>query len=299
LDLLPGRYQEPLPMFDIEVSKEGSDELQMVRHVSSNPGQGYVIRVSNRSNRHVACSVTVDGENALLRDGSLIVAPHDSRELPGFLVAKNFVGREYVKEYRNFVFGKPQVVESNSLSTAGGAAPSEAEYVSYGTVICDVYDAVLDEEVDSDQDLRGQNTYFRGAGKDGSYDQRKVPEGKKKHMLYSSVTVQGSAHRISNSTRGRWWVRGTRKIKTLEVRYREVQSLMLLGVDPRDLGLMMCKDEDMDGIKKEEDVKKEDEKDFKDFKDKKLTVEVCDLTEESCPSWSVNAAAPTAEPVDP
>ena len=57
-----------------------------------------MIRVTNSSRRHIACAVTVDGENALLKDGSLIVAPNDARELQGYLVSKNFVGKEYVKE---------------------------------------------------------------------------------------------------------------------------------------------------------------------------------------------------------
>lgn len=73
-----------------------------------------MIRVTNSSRRHIACAVTVDGENALLKDGSLIVAPNDARELQGYLVSKNFVGKEYVKEYRDFIFGTPKVIESQS-----------------------------------------------------------------------------------------------------------------------------------------------------------------------------------------
>merc|ERR1719401_2330559 len=111
-------------MFDIQVADEppprGAGEKRpacpaerVVPHICALPGEGYVVRVTNASGRHIACSVTIDGENALLRDGSLIVAPRDSRELPGFLVSKNFVGREYVKEYRDFRFGKPRVVEKS------------------------------------------------------------------------------------------------------------------------------------------------------------------------------------------
>merc|ERR1712032_962775 len=90
------------------------------------------------------------------------------------------------------------------------------------------------------------------------------PRGRKKHFLYSSVTVQGSRSSMANSTRGRWWVRGTRKLETLEVRYREAHSLMLLGVNPKALGVARCKEEDDDAagaMKKEDDEEKKEEED--------------------------------------
>jgi len=133
----------------------------------------------------------------------------------------------------------------------------------------------LDEEVDSDQELHGQTTHYRGAGLNGSDDPRLVPEGKKKHFLYSSVTVQGPRSSIANSTRGRWWIRGSRKIRTLEVRHREAHTLMLLGVDPRALGLAHCKQEE--GSVKEEKLKKEE---LEEKFGKPGTLEVCDLTAE-------------------
>jgi len=299
-----------VPMFDIQVESceaEGGEEI--VPHVCARPGEAYVIRVTNASRRHIACAVTVDGENALLKDGSLIVAPSDTRELPGFLISKNFVGKEYVKEYRSFCFGKPKVVEG------GQSNPSveEQPYTTYGRILCQVFEAVLDEEVDSDQELRGQTTFYRGAGLNGSFEDRLVPEGKKKHFLYSSVTVQGPRAAISNSTRGRWWVRGTTRLRTLEVRYREAHSLMLLGVDPKVLGLAHCKDED--GVKSEGALaKKEEDLDAK--LDKKPggadsgMVEVCDLTgaddddvssgvgSSKTPIWSVAKISAQAPPVD-
>jgi len=326
LDLLPGRRQDPLPTFDIEVEED--DEKRLARHVLAKPGQGYVIRVSNLSSAHVACSVTVDGENALLRDGSLIVAPKESRELPGFLVSKNFIGREYVKEYRDFIFGKPQVIEENtaSSSTTNKEPPKTAEYLRYGLVCCEVFEAVLDEEVDSDKELTGQTTHFRGKGLHGDFD-RKVPEGKKKHLLYSSVTVQGSRSSIANSTRGRWWVRGTRLLRTLEVRYREAHSLMLLGISPVQLNLpirvpagagagrkgdvKLEKLKSKAELKKDEDdMAKKEEADNDEDDDGGLPsalncapgfVHVCDLTEAASSdgaSWSVQAAPPRAAPVD-
>lgn len=303
LELCKERHGAAEAMFDIQVEDGGE---RVVPHVCARLGEGYVIRVTNASRRHTACAVTVDGENALLRDGSLIVAPSDSRELPGFLVSKNFVGKEYVKEYRDFRFGKPKVVESDS--SAIGAGAEEQPYTAYGQILCQVFEAVLDEEVDSDQELRGQTTFYRGAGLHGSFDDRLVPEGKKKHFLYSSVTVQGPRSAISNSTRGRWWVRGPRHIATLEVRYREAHSLMLLGVDARALGLARCKDEAGEAAGAGLRAKKEEEKE--DKLDKKGgpggVVELCDLTAEAADGpdrgddarWTVVARPRLVEPVD-
>jgi len=304
LELLAGRRQSALPMYDIMVEEAGAQRV--VPHVCANLEDGYAIRVRNDSERHIACAVTVDGENALLRDGSLIVAPHDSRELPGFLVSKNFVGKEYVKEYRDFIFGKPKVVEGSAAVEA-----EEAPYTVYGSIVCEVFEAVLDEEVDSDQELRGQTTFYRGAGLHGSFDERLVPEGKKKHFLYSSVTVQGRRSSIANSTRGRWWVRGTQKLGRLEVRYREAHSLMLLGVDPKLLGLGRCKEESSGSVKKEQEQKlgtKEEE--WEDGKAEPAAegpgagsglVEVCDLTCEDVPAeraaWTLRSSE--AAEVDP
>lgn len=303
LQVLPGRHQEALATHNIVVD-DGDEGKRAVPHVCSRAGEAYVIRVSNNSRRHVACSIAVDGENALLKDGSLIVAPGDARELPGFLVSKNFVGKEYIKEYRDFVFGKPTVVEA----PARGQEPAEDElaYKTYGGITCDVFEAVLDEELDSDQELRGQTTFYRGAGLNGSFDKRRVPEGKKKHFLYSAVTEQGARSSISNSTRGRWWVRGQRKLRTLEVRYRESHSLMLLGVDAKALGIKHCKDEDL----KKEEVKDElDSFKKEEIEDKKPDgpadpglVEMCDLTEEGAEGgagvWTVGRRPEQAPPVD-
>ena len=88
MDIIPGRDMDPWPVFVIETEDESAS------YVVARPGEEYLIRVSNHSRSHVACAVSVDGENALLKDGSLIVAPGDCRELPGFLVSKNFVGKE-------------------------------------------------------------------------------------------------------------------------------------------------------------------------------------------------------------
>lgn len=282
-------------MFDILVEDGDEAGERAVPHVCARLGEGYVIRVTNASPRHIACAVSVDGENALLRDGSLIVAPHDSRELPGFLVSKNFVGREYIKEYRDFRFGKPKVVEGTVEPVA-----EEQPYVTYGRVLCEVFEAVLDEEVDSDQELRGQTTFYRGAGLHGSFDERLVPEGKKKHFLYSSVTVQGPRSSISNSTRGRWWVRGTQRLRTLEVRYREAHSLMILGVDPKALGLARCKQEEAGGAAKDEKAKKEEDWDEKLDKSLDLdAVAICDLTVDGDePMWIAVEREERAEPVE-
>lgn len=303
LELLPGRNDSPWRMFALPVDDDeggaqgGAAAPRIVSHVCSRPGQGYVIRVTNESRRHIACAVTVDGANTLLRDGSLIVAPHDSRELQGFLVSKNFIGEQYVKEYRNFLFGKPRVVDDEaSVAAAGGSTDQVTHYKTYGRVCCEIFDAVLDEEVDSDQELRGQTTHYRGAGHNGSYDEKLVPEGKKAHFMFSAVTVQGGQSALSNSTRGRWWIRGPRLIDTLEVRYKEAHSLMLLGVSPKALGIPRCKQEDGGQKKEEKDEKSEDE----DTKDS-LQIDVCDLTEDSeraTPQWSTREKDPLAQPVD-
>merc|ERR1712048_1271191 len=98
-----------------------------------------------------------------------------------------------------------------------------------------------------------------------------------------------------------------------EIRYREAHSLMLQGVDPRDLGLVSrCKDENRDNdrklLKKEED----DDSDGKEEKEEKMEedehiklpntglVDVCDLTagDDECGTWTTLEAAPRAEPVD-
>jgi len=306
VEILKGRHEDAVPMYDILVDVPGTEGSEsVVPHVCARPGESYVIRVANASRRHVACAVTVDGENALLRDGSLIVAPGDTRELPGFLISKNFVGKEYVKEYRSFCFGKPKVVEGGSSNPAAEEQP----YTTYGRIVCEVFEAVLDEEVDSDQELRGQTTFYRGAGLNGSFEDRLVPEGKKKHFLYSSVTVQGPRAAISNSTRGRWWVRGSTRLRTLEVRYREAHSLMILGVDAKALGISACKEEE--GVKSEfgRGAKKEEE-DLDAKLDKKPGgedsgfVEVCDLTgagdddDDNVGAWSVAKSSAQAAPVD-
>eukprot|EP00928_Gymnodinium_smaydae_P038236 TRINITY_DN26414_c0_g1_i1.p1 TRINITY_DN26414_c0_g1~~TRINITY_DN26414_c0_g1_i1.p1 ORF type:complete len:391 (+),score=98.00 TRINITY_DN26414_c0_g1_i1:86-1174(+) len=321
LEVLRGRHQEALPMHHIAVAGETEDsDPIVVPHVCAVAGEGYALRVANRSRRHVACAVYVDGETTLLRDGSLIVAPGDYRELPGYLVSKNFVGREYVKEYRDFRFGKPKVVEGSSGTTAGGSSGSGAQqhYASYGAITCDVYEAVVDEEVSEQTELRGQTTFYRGAGLHGSNEEREIEEGKKSHLLYSSVTVQGPRSSISNSTAGRWWVRGTRKLASLEVRYREAHSLMLLGVNPRELGIVMPKAEGDDdrgkfGMKALKDEWTKDEKEEEDeekFGDSRRfgarhpdgLVQSCDLTMDSDEDeerrWTLERAAPRAEPVD-
>lgn len=278
------------PSFDIVVD-EGVERA--VPHVCAQPGEAYIIRVTNSSRRHIACSVTVDGENALLKDGNLIVAPDDKRELQGYLISKRFVGKEYIKEYRDFMFGKPKIVETDK------ASESTIPYTLYGRILCEVYEAVLDEEVDSDQELRGQTTHFRGAGLNGSFDDRLVPEGKKKHFIYSSVTVQGARSAISNSTRGRWWIRGPRKLRTLEVRYREPHALMLLGVDPKALGISSSQ------VKADADVKEEKKEEDDDEKPKlgeDGKIDTCDLTVDDdngeSGRWTVEDAGPKAAPVD-
>lgn len=316
-----------MPMFDMSIEEErsgsngegGSQDAStaatakhLIPHICANIGGGDAIRVTNATRRHIACSVAVDGENALLRDGSLIVAPMDSRTLPGFLVSKNFVGKEYVKEYRDFKFGKPKVIESSATGSTAPPAEEQA-YTSYGRITCEVFEAVLDEEIDSDQELRGQTSFYRGAGLHGSFEDRLVPEGKKKHFLYSSVTVQGARSSIANSTRGRWWVRGQQQLSMLEVRYREAHSLMLLGVDPKALGLARCKEEDSketgDGL-----AKKEEKDDLLAEKLDKLPggqdagfVDMCDLTaggdeeagaETTDAVWSVVPAPSKVEAVD-
>eukprot|EP00440_Ansanella_granifera_P066668 gb/GFBE01072301.1/.p1 GENE.gb/GFBE01072301.1/~~gb/GFBE01072301.1/.p1 ORF type:complete len:345 (+),score=62.63 gb/GFBE01072301.1/:1-1035(+) len=295
VQLLPGRRTDPWPSFDLQVDEGGE---RVIPHVCARPGEAYVIRVTNSSRRHIACAVTVDGENALLKDGSLIVAPRDSRELQGYLVSKNFIGKEYVKEYRDFVFGKPKVIESEGRSAGSDEG---IPYTLYGRIVCEVYEAVLDEEVDSDQELKGQTTHYRGAGQGGSNEERKVPEGKKKHFMYSAVTVQGSRSTIANSTRGRWWVRGTRKIRTLEIRYREPHTLMLLGVDAKSLGLNTS--EDNSGVKYEKKEEDDDEEKAKlglDPLDDKI--HTCDLTADdddaAAAIWTVEQAPAKAEPVN-
>uniref|UniRef100_A0A7S4T7H9 Uncharacterized protein n=2 Tax=Alexandrium monilatum TaxID=311494 RepID=A0A7S4T7H9_9DINO len=200
------------------------------------------------------------------------------------------------EEYRDFVFGRPKVVEGDCAAAAAGDVP----YTIYGSIKCEVFEAVLDEEVDSDQELRGQTTFYRGAGLHGSFDERLVPEGKKKHFLYSSVTVQGSRSSISNSTRGRWWVRGQRRLRDLEVRYREAHSLMLLGVDPRALGLSSCKEEDGEGEAKKEELDDRPLRPGAGAEPGTSLIEVCDLTADGAPggraAWTVRRRR-RAEPV--
>jgi len=286
VDIIPGRDMDPWPQFQIE---EGD---QVTRYVVARPGEEYLVRVTNNSRRHVACAVTIDGENALLKDGSLIVAPGDCRELPGFLVSKNFIGKEYVKEYKNFLFSKPKVVEKGDT-----AAPDEGVFSTYGRIVCQVFEAVCDEEADSDEEMHGQSTHYRGAGLHGSFDDRIVPEGKKSHLVYSAVTAQGSRQNIANSVRGRWWVRGTKKHTTLELRYREAHSLMLLGIPAHELGIVPVKDEaNKDELKSEsEDEKKEDKKDLpRPFSD---TIHCCDLTDGD-ETWTKEKPPPQAGAVE-
>jgi hypothetical protein len=271
LDIIPGRHEDPYPTFDI-ATKDGEAP---VPHVVAKPGEEYLIRVSNNSRRHIACAVEVDGENALLRDGSLIVAPDDCRELPGFLVSKNFIGREYVKEYKNFLFSKPKVVEKGDATD-----PGEVTYSSYGRITCEVYKAVCDEEAGSEDEMTGQTTHYRGAGLHGSFDERVIPEGKKSHLMYSAITAQGSRQAVANSVRGRWWVRGPQHLRSLELRYREAHSLMLLGVSTKDLGITHVKDEDCkDGVAKDEsEDEKKEEKKFDLERPFSSIIQTCDLT---------------------
>lgn len=306
LELLRGKHGEPFPMFDIEVPvdvpSEGLEtaelERRVVPHVCTSEGEGYYIRVSNHSRKHIACHVTVDGENALLKEGSLIVAPRDTRELPGFLVSKNFLGKEYVKEYRSFRFSRPRVVEASGIAAA--AAPVAEEYKMYGKIVCEVYEAVLDEEVESDQELHGQSTHYRGVGLNGDFDNRTIVEGKKTHLVYSSVTAQGPRAATSNSTRGRWWIRGSKWLRTLEVRYREPHSLMLLGVRPQALGIQVCKEETgfVKGEGKKEEEEDEDKLDKLPGGVGSGFVECCDLTAgDADGAWSVEKDT-RAEPVN-
>lgn len=290
IELIPGRDMEAWPIFHVEEKDE------VMSYVVARPGEEYLIRVSNKSRKHIACAVTVDGENALLKDGSLIVAPGDCRELPGFLVSKNFTGKQYVKEYKNFLFAKPKVVEKDETSQAR-VAEGEKAYSGYGRVVCQVYEAVCDEEADSDEEMHGQSTHYRGAGLNGSFDDRVIPEGKKTHLVYSAVTAQGSRQHIANSVRGRWWVRGERKIMALELRYREAHSLMLLGVSPSALGIAQVKNEDTkDEFKSEsEDEKKEDKHKFSDRHFSKI--QCCDLTEEA-ETWTEQQPPPQASAVE-
>lgn len=288
VDLIPGRDLDAFPRFVVEADGES------MPYVVAKPGEEYLIRVSNHSRSHVACAVAVDGENALLRDGSLIVAPGDCRELPGFLVSKNFVGKEYVKEYKNFLFSKPKIVEKGD-----SADPGEAAYSGYGRITCDIFEAVCDEEADSEEEMHGQSTHYRGAGLHGSFDDRVVPEGKKSHLVYSAVTAQGSRQHIANSVRGRWWVRGRRKLRSLELRYREAHSLLLLGVEANKLGLLPVKDEDSkDGIaKSESEDEKKEEKKCRTERPFPSKIDCCDLTAED-ENWTQEEPPPQAAAVD-
>jgi len=286
VELIPGRDMEPWPIFHIEVEDE------VIPHVVARPGEEYLIRVSNNSGAHVACSVAIDGENALLKDGSLIVAPNEIRELPGFLVSKNFIGKEYVKEYKNFLFAKPKVVEKGD-----GADPGEAAYSTYGRITCEVYEAVCDEEADSEEEMHGQSTHYRGSGLHGSFEDRVVPEGKKSHLLYSAVTAQGSRQHIANSVRGRWWVRGRRKLKSLQLRYKESHSLLLLGVNAKDLGIVPVKDEERKDAKSESEDEKKEEKKPSFERPFSSTIDCCDLTADD-EHWTQEDPPPRASPVE-
>jgi len=289
VEVIPGRDMDAWPVFHPETEGES------IPYIVSKPGEEYLIRVSNNSRKHIACAVSVDGGNALLKDGSLIVAPDDCRELPGFLVSKNFTGKEYVKEYKNFLFSKPKIVEKGD-----SADPGEAAYSTYGRIICEVFEAVCDEEADSEEEMHGQSTNYRGAGLHGSFDDRVVPEGKKSHLVYSAVTAQGSRQQIANSVRGRWWVRGRRKLKTVELRYREAHSLLLLGVEASKLGLVPVKDEDRKGgfAKSESDDEKKEDKKEQTRQERPFSTKIdcCDLTAED-EAWTQHEPPPSAPAV--
>lgn len=267
VELIPSRDAEPWPIFHL------TDGDEVAPHVVSRPGEEYLIRVSNNSRSHIACAVTVDGENALLKDGSLIVAPGDCRELPGFLVSKNFIGKEYVKEYKKFLFAKPKIVEKGD-----GADPGESTYSTYGSIVCKIFKAVCDEEADSEEEMHGQSTHYRGSGLHGSFNDRVVPEGKKSHLVYSAVTQQGSTQHISNSVKGRWWVRGERHLTTVDVRYKEAHSLLLLGVSASDLGIVPVKNEMKGDAKSESEDEKKEEKKLEMDRPFSSTIHCCDLT---------------------
>lgn len=281
-------------MFGVRVDGARGDVARVVPHACATEGCGYIIRVMNSSKRHIACNITVDGENALLQDGSLIVAPGATRELPGYLVSKNFVGKRYVKEYRAFRFGRPKVIEFDDK-----ACPSmyNESYTTYGTILAKVFEAVVDEVIDSDTELEGQQSFFRGAGLNGGVEERRVPEGKTKHFLYSSVTVQGPRRSLANSTKGRWWVRGSRLLDTLEVRYREPHSLMVLGVSAEAVGIVRPKEE---RPKMEPCCKKEEKYEHMQSKSEMhAMVEMCDLTHDDVEDaiWSVFPAPAMAIPI--
>jgi hypothetical protein len=89
------------------------------------------------------------------------------------------------------LFAKPKVVEKGD-----GADPGEAAYSTYGRITCEVYKAVCYEEADSEEEMHGQSTHYRGSGLHGSFEDRVVPERKKSHLLYSAVTAQGSRQHI-------------------------------------------------------------------------------------------------------
>ena len=61
--------------YPTQPKEPGSSEL--VPYVCSRPGRAYTLRLKNRTREHVACTITVDGRNAILEDGDLIVAPKD------------------------------------------------------------------------------------------------------------------------------------------------------------------------------------------------------------------------------
>lgn len=73
----------------------------------------------------------------------------DRRRLQGFVVAKKYVGSSYVKEYRDFIFGKPLVSEGPLSDTAGqnrrqraggGGGQGPTTYTDFGRILVEVYD---------------------------------------------------------------------------------------------------------------------------------------------------------------
>merc|ERR1712100_851606 len=131
-------------------------------------------------------------------------------------------------------------------------------------------------------------------------ESRTVPEGKKTHLLFSSLTVRGKRSAIPNDTQGRWWVRGHRHLASMVVRYCEAHSLVLLGIDGSKLGQAWIKTAEQGGQMKKEllddmDVKEEKlkEEDIKEEEKYKMEdvdmpglvqsnpdfIDICDLIE--------------------
>lgn len=212
---------EPLPVFWALTPSSGRAPAA---HVCSKNGLAYHLRVVNNSSERIAVKITVDGQSALPPGGCFIVRANKQRDLPGFQQKREFDGDgNFRHTYADFVFGRPNLDESNAPAQQLAAAAAEESERVIGVIKMDVYRAV---QMDCpEQSIEGATTT------------RQSVSAEKKEAVFTSLTVAGQARAQPSRKITAWFKEGGEILETVKLHYKESHALIFYGVDRTLLGL--------------------------------------------------------------